>query len=873
LPAILAVQTDDWVDNPDQDGAEWERGPDGTSTGRGGVAWPVAPGADAWSVGLSNAVPSLAGMGEDGATGFDVEDEFGRSAASRLTVGALFPLLERRLFEGDALERSVVDLSVEPSLLSSHLLSLYLAEYGPRFGACFPMLFKRLDAELPAHLLSVRAVNALRRRSLTTWSAVIGFKFHDFMAVDNFGITSLGSVFGAAAVESVALATGSFDSEIDSAPVATALAGELNQGMVLTPRRVIGDLMPELRRLGLEDVPPGLLPVRLRSHLGRHSWSDLLNVCVEDLLNQRNVGDRSVVELLTRLANQVPAAGRASANEAALGRLDVVLRWAARERAISTVGDFLKIWEGHVPLPPRVAAVWNGVLEAPIEPGESEVGALVPGLLDGYDDRQVTILRSRVWCRTTPSTLEEIGDATGVTRERIRQLHSRLEEELRLTLNTPKLQPVIDRAQELRLRLGSAVRLDSTRYREAVAWATRDLPTELELDGLDLLLWCAGPYREREDWLVALDAGSPSARAKEFMSLAREAGALDREAVQTYLADVGIAEDQRAAWLASFTSVEEIEGVWIDTSGGLVDAAARYLAVHGEPLTTEEILAGLGREASVRSVRQRLFEDDRFHRVTKAHFALAAWGMDEYTTVAGEMAEEIERSGGRLPLDVLIERLLQRHAISPTSVRMYSDRPMFAVDAQGQISLRDLNTYEVDDNLRVVPGCYEHGPRMATWRVKVDSDIRRGSGRRIPEQIAGWLGLRPDERLDMHHGSGTLPFAWAPWTQPSVGSLKTFVDAFGATDGDWIVLSFRKPQSVDVRHVERPDKRNVAYEDLALMVGAPPTDGEHPLHCVAAALGMEFDQDDDALRFRVRGVAESQGDVDLVEMLDAIMFG
>lgn len=60
---------------------------------------------------------------------------------------------------------------------------------------------------------------------------------------------------------------------------------------------------------------------------------------------------------------------------------------------------------------------------------------------------------------------------------------------------------------------------------------------------------------------------------------------------------------------------------------------------------------------------------------------------------------------------------------------------MFALGLRGYMSVRNqaVRPYELRDDLSGVPGCYELSPTAAAWRVRVDSEVLRGSGRKMPE--------------------------------------------------------------------------------------------------------------------------------------------
>jgi Sigma-70, region 4 len=791
---------------------------------------------------------------------------------TRLTTEMVFPLVSEAVgLDWGLLDRPVATLSTdEVAAISAAQLQMYV-DRGYRLGAMFPALYSVRDSRLTEGLIGVRAFNALRRKGVLTWGEICGLRAADLLLVPNVGMNSVVAVVEGAV---------NYSASLNSTPVFDGASSELLEATNGSWRAdaSIGELRPQLRSVPITDVPGWAIPQRLKPLLEGLPWIQLLDVKLEALLTRPNVGRQSVVELLDRLSQLAPRGSVGSEVGGYPRELDELVdavgsiaQWVYRERGLTTLADLISLAPDQSPLPARISNEWHRILTSEIPVVEHPlVRALLGELVDSFEDRELEILRQRVWNRGAPPTLEELGDNNGLTRERVRQVQARVVRELNERLAAPRYFPISDRAQELRLRLGSTVRRHSTRWDAALAWLTRDLTDELRSDGEALMLWMAGPYRERDEWMLAHTARPSAEISAEIARHAEETGVASAEDVRSLLLSHEIHEDQQELWMQTFGRLRPLDGGWFLSSGNVIDAAVRFLKYRGEPLTVEEILEGLGRDASLRSVRQRLFEDERVHRVTKSDFALREWGMDEYTSVAAEMVEEIERSGGGVRLDELVERLAARHDISPVSVRMYATRPMFVIDAQDRVSVRqDSSSYAVGSDLTAVPLCYELEPGVASWRVKVDSEIIRGSGRRIPEPLAGWLGLTPGNQMELAHTAGSTLLSWTAWGQPTIGSLKYFVDSAAGAAGGWLVLVFRSPCALAVHYVANPAAPDLNFETVARMVGV--TESTEALANLATVLGIEPSSDN--LAFRVRGTLASRGDEELVSIVDRIMFG
>ncbi len=797
----------------------------------------------------------------------DDPDAASAMAPQVVACAYVFPLAaDLQLLPSHLEGRSIDEVSDEDvaALLSCHRQLLQQGIH--RLGSMFPVLYRCADEALAEELLGTRAWNALRRKRVVTWGHLCSMKATDLLVVPNFGITSLLAVADASVAQSISVSS-TIRHEASPADDRARAGARLPSGR-------IGELRPHLRSLRLEVVPNWLIPTRLRSALGDLSWERLLEVDVGELTSRANVGERSVLDLLERLADLTPGdAAASSVSDVTLrelyGPLGSLLAWGRRERGIGNVGDLLTINPSQDPMPSRVRQEWQRLASQPIAGGtELDVCDLVEGLLSTFDERELQILRLRVWGRGGGPTLEAIGEDAGLTRERVRQLQVRCSRELRDRLNGPRLAPIVDRAEELQLRLGMYVRLDSERYAAALSWALRDISPDLLSDAELLFSWLAGPYTEHGGWAVS-GGGTPIKQIRaQLEEVAGDDGFLSEADLRTELGRFSIHDDQHSAWMESFGRFQRLDDGWFCGGQNVIDAAVRLLRLRGRPMSAEEILEDLDRDASLRSVRQRLFEDDRVHRVTKSRFALREWAMDEYTSVAQEMVEEIERSGGSVPIDELVQRLAVRHDISPASVRMYAGRPMFRVDAAGVISVRDEGSYEVGSDLAATPGCYEIAPGVASWRVRVDGEILRGSGRRVPEPLAGWLGLRPGSQREWNHSGGTMLLSWTAWGQPTIGSLRSFVDQTHGQVGDWLVLVFRPGDALEVQWMS--DDVEVDFGRVADLVGVEWRPGD-PLQALARLLAIEEGADN--LAFRVRGSLARRGDEDLVALVDRIMFG
>lgn len=760
------------------------------------------------------------------------------------------------------------------------------------FVAAAPGLIRLLQEDLPVDLMGTRAANILRSKRCRSWRDVAHLSPATLMAWENFGYTSLRQVADAAVHDSL-------DALLEMPPAPPETSRSIADRFRDTPAsrfqtdlaivqqfaygtETLGDLAPELWSYHSEDpLPATYLPVRLQHRLPIETWGELRNVRLRDVLSMANVGTGSVGELLAAIRRTMDdlrprtKPTGASAADLLVSTVDAIASWAS-EGSDYRVCDLFQLVEGFE-LPPRLRRRWATLAEVSLEALSAtplETGLRLSELLDGIDPRLLLILRERVWNSTVRMTLEELGQHLNMTRERVRQIEAGGVGDLRSMLSEERFLPIAERAAELRRRLGSAVPMDTGVLTEVRRWFTRDVDPRGQDASWELLQWLAGPYKEVDGWLV-LCSGGPDPKGNDLRAQTDSAGFASHETITGLLNGLGIVPEWHSAWVERCGKFRSVEGGLLDSSGGILDQALRYLEYRGVPMTVEQILEDIGRtDASARGIRHRLFDHPRVARVSKSEVGLREWGAEEFTTIPDEMVEEIERAGGAVPLDILVEQLVDAFGVSPASIRMYAGRPMFIIDGIGTVRIRsDDEPYELRDDLSTVAGCYELTPTRASWRVRVDRDVLRGSGRHIPEQLAGWLRLRPGTTLMAANPLHPVPLSWRPWAQPDIGSLKVFAESVGAKLGDWLVLVFDRAGTVEVRLVVPEDGEPL--ERLAAMVGVEFSPGA-PRTDLLVRLADAFEvggHDAESLPFRIRHAIDLRRDVDIADLAEEALLG
>ena len=497
--------------------------------------------------------------------------------------------------------------------------------------------------------------------------------------------------------------------------------------------------------------------------------------------------------------------------------IELIEHWASSRRRALTFGDVFQLSSTLGDPAPSLQKLWQHLAGMPL-PIDSELilepVACAWRILSGLEERDRQVFYWRVLV-VPQLTLEQVGARLNLTRERVRQLEKALEGMIRQQLVSPANHPLCWMLDDLRGNLGIAFREEWLEDLEDVRLVSDfiqlqtcrglddSLPSEvyehtrarIHLEHLlEFVLWLAGPYSFVQGWLVnkpKLFSGLES----ELARAAKESVGLPVERALEILADAGLTERARLAFLAEveMPKLRRIDEVLYPWSGTVADKAEVILAIVGRPASDAELVEMIGEGHARQSLRNRLFQEQRFMRVDRDLFALRSWGLEEYSGISQEIAERIERSGGEAIFEDVVEELLRTFDISESSIRQYAATPRF-IREDGRIRLReDLNiVVEADDPLSVA-GVYRPGPNRLRWAVDVTDDTLRGSGRGIPVALAVALGLSPghEQAYDWRTGH-QLRVLWrldSP-SGPELGSIAVLVSPTGVSVGDQVVLEF-----------------------------------------------------------------------------------
>ena len=463
---------------------------------------------------------------------------------------------------------------------------------------------------------------------------------------------------------------------------------------------------------------------------------------------------------------------------------------------------------------PRLSAVAGMEREladidlATVTGGKSLAGELLGDLeaLRSELDRRQTMLLDERFCRRRPKTLQQLGDVMGITRERVRQLETKLRR---------RLASLPSRAARV---LAGAVAL-----RLAPILSTEELDREIETlfagaAGPEVALACrvvrdALGYKERKAVSMTSETDRLIVDLKAVAKrLADDAGLFEEEALQATLPD----NSWQSRWelLVELCGFHRIDGLLGLRASQKARVKAAILRI-GRVATKAEIAERCG--LTIQRTTSYLSGLEGVVRADRTRWGLSDWIEDAYDGVAGEILQRIDEDGGATRVERLFEELPRLFGTPEATIRAYLGAPQFTVE-DGFVRRVDpaaLKLRPLDD---VVDGRDERQRPFLVFRVE-ERFMRGHSLAGLPPEIASALGCEPNggTRVAVRHpeGCGPVSVRWnlAALNGVSMGYLGDPLEKLGAAAGETVrvvlrgssELEFRLHDGLEVQaHMERP---------------------------------------------------------------------
>ena len=577
---------------------------------------------------------------------------------------------------------------------------------------------------------------------------------------------------------------------------------------------------------------------RLRNALLRHfrdkNRNEILHapISCEEFLNIRGFGNAALIEILCVLESvelgivpeqirqqktprlkvmseaQFEAAIQGAtrralrASDVVGGHLQELAAWALSETDSKTVGEAISS-AGNSRIS---AASWREVTgieltelaEIPAHPYD-----IIEAWVSDLPEREGYIFRKRVAQIGGSYTLQQLADDVGVTRERVRQLEKRVLSKFTSFTRTAAASPIKWRIETIKQIIGTAAPLGQS---------VRVLrPDNGQTDYRSVLLRLAGPYVITGDWVV-LRSDVDNDPTGKLCEMTDEIGFIDQDLIERELTRWGIDPAYHREWLTRTGKIREFNGRLARWEGSIGDKLIIGLADLGHPATLDTLLDHVQEDRTKGSALNALSGDHRVVRVNRTEWALAAWGLPEYSSIAMSIRNLVSESGGAVHIGEVITRIQNAFGAAEGSIRAYCYAPMFVVES-GWVSLRhDLKTFQYPyASPRTARGVFALGPSRVSLLIEVKEDLLRGSGRSIPLAVGAILQVLINQELTFSNESGvsiTVTYPETSFLGPAMGSVRSLAESVGATLGQYLTVTL--------------DRCDMSVTGMATSLGAHP---------------------------------------------------
>lgn len=404
-------------------------------------------------------------------------------------------------------------------------------------------------------------------------------------------------------------------------------------------------------------------------------------------------------------------------------------------------------------------------------------------------------------------TLEELGQLTGVTRERIRQLQMKVQKEIEEAVGSE----ITIISSILKDTIGPVA--STTEFDHSVASVFDN--NILQEPGSDLAYQMVEKklsYSKHNDMHLSSSAlEATEILQKAANKLADDVGLIDEEALQTYLPN-----DE---WIKFFPALIRCCGFY-RFSGKLAlrdNARSRVKAALleiGRTATKEEIATKAGLDP--KRVGGHLSAILSIARADKTRWGIVDWIDDIYDGIPAEIIQRIEEDGGTTTLERLVEELPRLFGVSESSVRSYIGTPQF-VQRNGYVSMADASNLTLRDLDDVIHGRTTSGNPYWTFLVE-DRYFDGYSLVGFPAELAREFGCTPNGNTRIQivspKGCKDLSINWqlASLSGASLGYLSEPLERLEVDSGDRVMLIITNSKTVKLCR-EKATKPVVNHSD------------------------------------------------------------
>jgi hypothetical protein len=456
-------------------------------------------------------------------------------------------------------------------------------------------------------------------------------------------------------------------------------------------------------------------------------------------------------------------------------------------------------------------------------------------ILDQIPEPRKTIFLERTINYKNPSTLQKLGNKLEYSREGIRLFENETKLEISQLLKNDKYAIFKKTAQTLSNELGNWFPDNPKVLNDAVLAATGHTIETLSEPLVGFLLYLAGPYKLKDSWYAKVKHELPT--AKDLHKLAKNDLVVYQDAYK-HLTKMGLKPAFVDQMLFKRLKCLRINDYIIVKSGlvGHQYLSALVRAI-GKPVTVMELAQMAQLPTTAKSLLNALSKSPEIIRLSKDHWGLKEWGIDEYKGIADAMTEEILKNKGVMSLKELAQKLYEKFGIKPSSVYSYSGIPRFIV-SNGIISLRkQKDVLEVKQSITEAKGVFKTSNKV-NYLFTIDKNHLRGSGFAIPKALAIALKLEPNSKKSWQSKLGEIRIYWSDaGLHPSAGSIKKIAEKLGLKEGDLIRIEFELNKPVAFIHPVKLTSKASPTDALTELTGL--NNLSKPLEAISQAIDSE----------------------------------
>ena len=395
--------------------------------------------------------------------------------------------------------------------------------------------------------------------------------------------------------------------------------------------------------------------------------------------------------------------------------------------------------------------------------------------VDEFKDKELEVFKQRLLTYPQP-TLDAIGEAIGVTRERVRQIEAKVKS---------KFQSFKNDNTALRMLLGALdFRLTEPLQKKTAIKMMPILGKRffLKFSILDLLLGLEELSLDGE-WIMR-DLKRVSSEFESVVKRSNHPKLLDAETTFDDLSELwsGLTRKTFAAWMEDH-GYELVLDYWIKTPT-LVDYGFAALAHAGSSLTAQEIFDLAKSSGNVRTLENALAASDLFSRTGKKQWSLTSWGNKQYKSIR-DAIEEIVDGEGSIAFDQLVARLSD-FGVKRNSIKAYATSAPFTI--VGGFVRKTAATRVVRKTVTSTKNLYFWGQGVA-YRLTITGEHLRGSGCACPVALAKFLEV-PDNGGVAFEGPYGIFRVSSQGHMYNLPSTRQAIESLQLAIGDQILIKF-----------------------------------------------------------------------------------